>query len=316
VSNTSSDGASSGSAFEIPETQEDGIDLNSDGDFTDTNEVAPNGILDGAERMPDFLPRLYSAAGIGPVVNAGDAGRGYAVADVLAGVSTVDVNFLILDVGAIGVPGYVSVTTIGIIDPNAIYNPATAAQTLQTCTPFRSATTTFGISRDNPATGASEAGALIREVTGDFAYAITVSTIEDWDGDGVSGGGIDRCNTDGTAAGLDTGDGDQVVGDCDNDDGSSDNCGGGGDKAACPRADAPVVSEGAATGTPLSSRKVPQPAPSARAWSRRSAPRAARTPRTTRGTLTRTWTATARRTSPTTAPRPTTRRRRTVTAMA
>jgi len=245
------DPGSTGFAFEVAESQEDGVDKNDDGDFTDAGEIAPNGIIDGAERMPDFLPRLYSAAGISPLVAAGDSGRGYAVADVLAGVSRIDVNFIILDLNTIGVDGYVSITTIGIVDPNNIYNPAVAGVSgLQTCTPFRSATTTFGITRDNPDTGASEGGVLIREITpaaGSINYAITVSTIEDYDADGVSGGGIDRCQTD-AAAGLDDGDGDAVSGTCDNNVGSLDNCDGGGPAAACPRADAPVVSEGTASG--------------------------------------------------------------------
>lgn len=237
------DPGSTGSLNETPETQEDGIDLNDDGDFTDAGEEAPNGILDGAERMPDFLPRLYSAAGIGPVVAGGDAGRGYAVADVLAGVSTVDVGFIFLDLRLIGVPGVVSITTIGIVDPTSVYNPATAAQTLLTCPPFQSATTTFGITRDNPDTGANEGGFATRAVTGDFNYAITVSSTEDQDGDGIAAV-VDRCNQSDTG-GLDEADGDMVSGStavldsdgkpgCDNRTGSADNCEPGGAAPACP----------------------------------------------------------------------------------
>lgn len=184
-----------------------------------------NGILDGAERMPDFIPRLLAAAGIPGTVFVG---RGYGVAVVVPGASQVDVNFLFIDLNVLSSgAGYISITTIGVVDPLARYNPATAAQTSLTCTPFSSRTTTFGVSQDNPATPANEGGVPLRALDSSLggttvAYTINMSTMEDYDGDGVPAT-LDRCQTD-PAAGASDPDGDMVSGSCDLNPSSVDNC--------------------------------------------------------------------------------------------
>jgi len=204
-----------------------GIDADDGGDVypqtqADTNG---NGILDGADRMPDFIPRLLNAAGIGSVFKS----RSYGVA-IVAVPQHVDVNFLNLDLTGLGA-GYVSITTIGVVDPASIYNPATAAQTTLTCPPFVSSTSTLGVTRDNPATLADESGVAIRVLDNTklggatIDFAIGVSTVEDYDGSVASG--LDYCN--GDASSNADGDADRLADPCEpaGKTGTPDNCGAG-----------------------------------------------------------------------------------------
>jgi len=198
-----------------------GVDPGDGGDTFPETQGDDNGnsIPDGSERMPDFIPRLLNAAGLTPVFSA----RGYAIAVVVPSASQVDVNFLTLNLGVVG-GGYVSITTIGVVDPASVYNPATAAQTSLTCTPFTSKTTTYGVSMAN---GVVPGGDTVRTVSGagNITYVLNTSTTEDYDADGVAAG-IDRCATD-PAGGAADGDGDGLSGTCDPNPGSADNGGGG-----------------------------------------------------------------------------------------
>lgn len=198
----------------------------------------------GVTHMPDFIPRLAAAAGFGSVF----AGRGYAIAQVIANVNQVDVNFLALDLTPIG-GGYVSITTIGIVDPAAKYNAATAATSV-TCTPFTSETLALGVVADNPDTVQDESAGVNGFACGGVPcggtntilktndntkaggatedYFLGSSTAEDYDQDGTPAE-IDNCdavsnpgNTDGEVVGTHTGDG---LGDaCDPAPGTVDNC--------------------------------------------------------------------------------------------
>jgi hypothetical protein len=185
-----------------------------------------NGIRDGADRMPDFLPRLMNAAGIGSVLT----GRGYAVAVIVATVAEVDVHFLTLNLQAVGA-GYLSITVLGTIDPGSVYNPGTAAQASATCPPFSSQTASYGVSQDNPFASGSQAGTILRSLspaacsgcspTTKVDYYIGMSTVEDADGDGVPAG-VDKCAYDGSTNADSDGDG--VAGACDLAPASVDNC--------------------------------------------------------------------------------------------
>lgn len=190
-----------------------------------------NGIRDGADRMPDFMPRLLNAAGIGSVLT----GRGYAVAVIVATVAEVDVHFLTLNLQAVGA-GYLSITVLGTVDPGSVYNPGTAAQATSTCPPFTSATASYGLAADNPLTGADEGTPggptnILRSLspaacggcspTTKVDYYIGMSTIEDADGDGIAAG-VDKCANDGSTNA--DADGDGVAGACDLVPGSPDNC--------------------------------------------------------------------------------------------
>jgi hypothetical protein len=202
----------------LPETQADRRD--------NAGALNPDGIPDGANLTPDFIPRLINALGVGSVYEA----RGFAIAQVVAGVQEVDVNFLLLDVTGLG-GGYVNITTIGVIDPSTIYNPATAAQTTVTCAQFTSTTTSRGVAADNPASAANEGTACggspcpIRRLDSGLGgttvdFYLGLSTAEDYDGSVTDV--LDWC--DASAVTNADADGDKVAGTCDNDPASGDNC--------------------------------------------------------------------------------------------
>jgi len=174
--------AGAGSAYPLgsPETQHD-----RDND----------GLPEGHEFMPDFLPLLAEALGLRTYWE----GRTYGIADVFAGaIPATDVHFL----GFGGVPGVGGVTFTVLANPFSPPNPANQGTT--TCPPFFSdvdlqATTTtnaMGPGSSLPPAGRTS-GLDVTRVTaaGPNTIALFVTDGDDYDQDGRVGG-LELCATD------------------------------------------------------------------------------------------------------------------------
>jgi hypothetical protein len=244
------DPGSSGWSFEVPEAQEDGIDLDNDGDFTETVDVPPvgigpedlqeqppNGILDGAERMPDYLPRFFNTYFLNTWLGA-NATRSYGVLELVPGKENVDVEVVTLDLNSVG-GGYVQIMILGspyehafgAQDPIVAYNPAVAAQTLLHCPPVELYHSILGITRNNPNTAPNEGGMVTRIFHGSHSYEASFSSEEDYDEDGEPER-LDRCQSNLSFGATDP-DADGVSGPCDNNSAFPDNCDAGGAAPLC-----------------------------------------------------------------------------------
>jgi hypothetical protein len=182
-----------------------------------------DGIPNGHEYMPDYLPLLADAFGLTPFW----VSRSYGIANVIAGVvAPTDVHLM----SFAGVPGVGGISFTVLANPFAPANPASQAGT--TCTPFDSQVTVdatssapnFGCPTCSPLGGVS-VGNSVQKVaaTGPFAIDIFVSDSDDYDNDGRVGG-ADLCDTSSDNTDPDT---DLVSGPCDAVPGSDDNDGDG-----------------------------------------------------------------------------------------
>jgi len=153
--------------------------------FADANA---NGLPDACDKYPDFLNTMFP--GITP------RARYYGQASVAG--TPVSMNLVIFEPGTAlpGLPpfdpslGYPSVTVLN--DPTA---PLAPNAITDFCTPLSDATTTFGISKDNPNTAANEGGYAVRtNPTTSDEYTVTAyaRSMRDADGDGIENG-MDTC---------------------------------------------------------------------------------------------------------------------------
>lgn len=202
----------------------------------------PDDYPEGCESMPDvacapkgvrMLPApivaLEEAIGAPP---GSAVSRAYGIArlPIVAGItSDLDVNFLVYSLHGLGFNGYLSVTLIQY--PNLPWpDPATSgynplAQTVQTCPPYSTTATIYGVTADPDfdkdglpdLSVTPELNRLVRcdgGSCGPYDYAVQASMAADYDGDDIPCY-ADRCDIDpatGSAAG--DSDGDALTGGC------------------------------------------------------------------------------------------------------
>lgn len=171
-----------------------------------------NGIPNGVEYMPDFLPPLADALGL----RAFWVSRSYGIADVFPGLlAATDVHFM----GFASVPGVGGVTFTVLANPFAPANPS--SQGTVTCTPFTTTVTLQPTTTSNEfclgcgAVGGVTSGDDVARVSAAGASAINlfISDDDDYDKDGLVGP-ADLCNYDTDNADTDN---DLSSGQCDRD---------------------------------------------------------------------------------------------------
>jgi hypothetical protein len=185
----------------------------------------------GVTMLPKPIQELGTDLGLPPGALLVSRSYGIAKMPIVGGIeSDMDVNFLVYRLDT-GIHGYLGITLVqypGLRSPDPTakgYSPL--AQTLQTCPPYESSVTVYGVTSSPDF---NEDGVLDLEVTppelnrlvvcpggtcGPYDYTLRVSMAADYDGDGIPAY-ADRCDTDpnsGSAA-SDT-DGDTLTGTCD-----------------------------------------------------------------------------------------------------
>jgi hypothetical protein len=156
-----------------------------DGQFDDVYPA--NSIHDGCDRYPDFLNRIL--AGITP--------RARLYGDTMVSGQQISINVVILEPGSLGYPaawGYPSLTALNDIgDPAAVPMPGEAISDF--CTPRLEDSVIYGLSEDNPETGANEAGYEVRRnpaYAGTYTFRWYAESYRDADGDGFENP-LDTC---------------------------------------------------------------------------------------------------------------------------
>jgi hypothetical protein len=152
------------------------------------DDVDPaNSIHDGCDRYPDFLKRILP--GITP--------RARLYGDTMVSGRQVSINVVILEPGSLGYPaawGYPSLTVLNDMgDPAAV--PAQGEAITDFCTPRWEDDVIYGLSEDNPETGADEAGYEVRRnpaYGGTYTFRWHVESYRDADGDGIENP-LDTC---------------------------------------------------------------------------------------------------------------------------
>jgi hypothetical protein len=150
-----------------------------------------NTLPDGVDKFPDFITRILPGAT--PLF------RQFGQASVAG--SAVSLNFVVLAPGAT-IPGlgaldpawgYASLSLLNNNgDPGAISAPGPITEF---CTPLSTEVTTFGTTKDNPATSADEAGETIQTNPasgGDYTFRARSLSLYDTDDDGIDNS-IDTC---------------------------------------------------------------------------------------------------------------------------
>ncbi len=180
--------------------------------------------------LPEPIPAMEAAIGMPP---GSAVSRSYGIArlPIVAGItSDTDVNLLVYSLHSMGIDGYLNVTLVqypSLLPPDPStpsYNPL--AQTVQTCPPYWSSATVYGLTADPDfdedtwpdLTVTPELNRLVTcpvDYCGPYDYTVTKSTAADYDGDTIPGY-ADRCDTDpSTGTGSDDSDGDTLTGTCD-----------------------------------------------------------------------------------------------------
>ena len=146
-----------------------------------------NTLPDAVDKYPDFLNTMYP--GITPVA------RSYGQASVAG--TPVSMNFVVFEPGTTlhgqafdASLGYGSVSVLN--DPTADLAPGSITDF---CTPLLSATTRFGITKDNPDTAADESGfvgSTNPTTGGDYTFTTFSRSQGDADGDGIEND-LDTC---------------------------------------------------------------------------------------------------------------------------
>jgi hypothetical protein len=182
-------------------------DSNGNGQGEQFEDSDGNGIPNGAEAYPDYLTRLVRDEPFPGGSPAQPIQRLYGQTNVAQ--TDVSLNFLIFAPGtkingvandaALGYPSVALLQNTG--DPEGIFAPTAITDF---CTPLETSTTTFGVTRDNPNTGASEGGTTNRTNPGDGGYTFVVFTRSqnDADADGIENA-LDPCPTEGNPDGWD-----------------------------------------------------------------------------------------------------------------
>jgi hypothetical protein len=150
-----------------------------------------NTLPDGVDKFPDFITRMLP--GTTPLF------RQFGQASVAG--SAVSLNFVVLAPGAT-IPGlgaldaawgYASLSLLNNNgDPGAIAAPGPITEF---CTPLSTEVTTFGVTKDNPATSADESGTtiLMNPANGDtYTFRARSISLYDTDGDNIDNS-IDTC---------------------------------------------------------------------------------------------------------------------------
>ena len=172
-------------AFEMLKATTDTTDtISFDDGFADLDG---NTLPDAVDKYPDFLNTMYP--GITPV------SRSYGQASVAG--TPVSMNFVVFEPGTTlhgqafdASLGYGSVSVLN--DPTADLAPGSITDF---CTPLLSATTRFGITKDNPDTAADESGfvgSTNPTTGGDYTFTTFSRSQGDADGDGIEND-LDTC---------------------------------------------------------------------------------------------------------------------------
>ena len=200
----------------VPQTLED--------NFKSDGTPGANGIMDGADLMPEPIP-IWDAAFNYPAGSL--VSRAFGKADILPALgATNDVNFIVYNLTSLG-QGWITITPVGYnwVPAATPTNLTITDQTVDTCPPFLSGPVrTYGISIGNPAAIPPIVGGKAnRQVSavGQFDYGIRLSGNEDYDGDSV-GVTYDNCREVANPAQADT-DGDTMGDACDPYPASTDN---------------------------------------------------------------------------------------------
>jgi hypothetical protein len=152
------------------------------------DDVDPaNSIHDGCDRYPDFLKRILP--GITP--------RARLYGDITISSQQISINVVILEPGSLGYPaawGYPWLTVLNDMgDPAAV--PAQGEAISDFCTPRSEDGVIYGLSQDNPETGANEAGYEVRRnpaYDGTYTFRWYTESYRDADGDGIENP-LDTC---------------------------------------------------------------------------------------------------------------------------
>ena len=190
--------------FEDPEITAGDPGGDTAGDLDDQFDEGADGLPLGVTRYPDYLARILKDPGgtsLTPI------SRLYGQT-VVAGID-VSLNFLLFEPGIVlQTPagdtittdprlGFPSVTVLQAAgDPATEPNIGDANTVTDFCTELISATTTFGVSKDNPKTAADESGVTIRTnpPAGSYNFAVYAVSQRDADGDGWENS-LDTCPT-------------------------------------------------------------------------------------------------------------------------
>jgi hypothetical protein len=225
-----------GSAVPASETQKPDLTYPPGCDGTGHTEghaCAPEGVT----MLPAPLQGLGTALGLPP---GSLVSRSYGIArlPIVAGIeSDIDVNFLVYRLHGIGINGYLALTLVqypGLPSPDPTargYNPL--AQTLQTCPPYESTMTVYGVTSD--ADFNEDGMPDLRVITPElnrlvvsqtppdqtYDYTLRTSMAADYDRDTIPAY-ADRCDTDrNSGSATDDTDGDTLTGTCDSNEGSN-----------------------------------------------------------------------------------------------
>lgn len=196
------------------------VDTDSDQIPQDQEDNDANGLPDGVDDVPDWVPLFNTALGLTPAF----FGRGYGVAPVPPEVvpgpdaGDVSVNFNLYALGDIDGDtdtDFLSFTVLAVPAPFAAATP-TASQVVNTCTPFDTLVDLLPVS--------SPGGVPVRYILpggpagGSGNYRLLLSSADDYDGDNVATY-EDNCKAVPNASQAD-GDGDQLGDACDPDPGT------------------------------------------------------------------------------------------------
>jgi hypothetical protein len=171
-----------------------------------------NGIPNGAEMYPDFVTRLIRNIpfGLEGSVPLQPIARWYSQIQVAANDDNTSVQFVVLEPGSTinGVPLHESLGFPFVLVLNDLGDPGRVAQPGEpisdNCSTLSSEQTLFGMSADNPDTGADESGMtlLTNPAEGAYNMVLFIASEYDADGDGHENP-LDQCPVEGTTAGWD-----------------------------------------------------------------------------------------------------------------
>jgi len=170
-----------------------------------------DGIPNGVQMYPDYLMRLIRTLPFG--VEGSEViqpiSRSYSQIKVADSVDNVSVQFLVLEPGGMinGLPLDPSLGFPVVLVLNNLGDPGQVAQpdpVTSFCSPLSSVGTSFGMTKDNPATAADESGVVYLTNPTDGGYNMTLFLISEYDadGDGIENP-LDPCPTQGNTPGWD-----------------------------------------------------------------------------------------------------------------
>ena len=149
-----------------------------------------NGIQDGADRYPSYLNELFE----------NQTPRARYFGETLVAQTAVILNFIIFEPGTSPAPDLVPAIDASLGYPNVTVLQDPVAQAFPSpitdfCTPLIANTTVFGLSKDNPNTGAIESGFVVRQnpaSAGTFNFDFWSRSLRDADDDHLENS-LDTC---------------------------------------------------------------------------------------------------------------------------